>query len=183
MSDNNNANHRVDGRTIMAFVESVQHVFGMMLQCDVRTDQPRIERSDTRGHDVSAIIAFSGDMTGSIVLSFPVDTASRVATLLTGAEQTPDSPDFADALGEMANMVAGNAKSRFTDARVDIACPSVIIGPNHQVFSGRDLPRIDLPCDCDCGPFVIMVSLRPTKQPRTETSRTNGRGNALGVQS
>ncbi len=154
----------MDGKQIIAFVESVQHVFGMMLQCEVQTNEPTLETEPSASHDVSAVIGFSGDMTGAIVIGFPAASAERIASLMVGSDMTLDNPDLSDALGELANMVAGNAKSRFAGMRVSIACPSVVIGAGHQVFSKRDTPRIKLPCDCECGPFDITVSLKANAQ-------------------
>ncbi|MFA7236218.1 MAG: hypothetical protein WC058_05070 [Phycisphaeraceae bacterium] len=40
--------------------------------------------------------------------------------LINGQRITLDHPDFGDAMGELANMVAGNAKAEFTDQHLSI---------------------------------------------------------------
>ena len=97
---------------VTPFVMSVQNVFETMLQLSVNIGTPEMKRSCEPCHDVSGIIAMSGDMEGSIVLSFPTATAERVVALFVGEELAATHEDFADAVGELVNMVSGGAKAR-----------------------------------------------------------------------
>ncbi|MEN0020997.1 MAG: chemotaxis protein CheX [Planctomycetota bacterium] len=106
------------------------------------------------------MISFTGEYQGSLVLTFPTEVAERVVALFIGAEVTADDDDFADAVGELANMVSGNAKAGFEGKTVSISCPSVIIGTGHAVRQPSDMPIVIIPCDCECGSFAIEVSLR-----------------------
>ena len=144
---------------VTPFVMSVQNVFETMLQLPVQLGTPEMKRSCEPCHDVSGIIAMSGDMEGSIVLSFPTATAERVVALFVGEELTSTHEDFADAVGELVNMVSGGAKARFEGKQVSISCPSVVIGPGHQVHSRKDVVTVMIPCSSDVGDFAVEVSL------------------------
>jgi chemotaxis protein CheX len=150
----------VDQSYIIPFVKSVQNVFETMLQLPVQIGQPELKQPGDSGHDVSAIIGMSGDVDGSVVLSFPTATAERVVAIFTGTEIEAGHEDFADAVGELVNMVSGGAKAQFSGKEVSISCPSVVIGNSHQVFGRKDVVAICIPCESDCGEFNVEVSIR-----------------------
>ncbi|MEO0482230.1 MAG: chemotaxis protein CheX [Planctomycetota bacterium] len=156
----------MDPTHITPFVASVQNVFSTMLQLPVTVGDPAIKADPNQSHDVTAIIGMSGDVVGSVALAFSSDTARRVVALFCGMEIEPDSPDFADAVGELANMVCGGAKAGFPDtSRVSISVPSVIVGAGHTIARQSDMPCVLIPCETDCGDITIEVAIRPAPQP------------------
>jgi len=150
----------MDPSLITPFIKSVQNVFATMLQLPVEVEEPHVKAKPGTTHDVSAIIGMSGDCVGSVVLSFEIDSAVRIVSLFTGMEIDKDSPDFADAVGELANMISGGAKALFNGRRAEISTPSVVLGSGHVVASQKDVPEVVLPCVTDCGRFAIEVSIR-----------------------
>jgi chemotaxis protein CheX len=144
----------------MPFLHSVENVFKTMVRTQVEFGKPEILQKSTASHDVSGIIGFTGDALGSIVLSFPKDVAKALVGRFVGTELATEDPDFADAIGELVNMVAGGAKAKFDTARCDISCPSVVIGAEHVVFQRKNQPLIAIPVRTDVGDFVVEVSLR-----------------------
>lgn len=150
----------MDSSYITPFISSVQKVFETMLQLPVEVGEPSIKKADEPAFDVSGIIGMSGDVEGAVVLSFPTATAERIVSLFTGMEMSHTHEDFADAIGELVNMVTGGAKAQFGGRNVTISCPSVVIGANHKVFGRKDVLCIDLPCSCDVGEFALEVTVR-----------------------
>lgn len=150
----------MDASYITPFIASIQHVFSTMLQLPVSVGEPRVKTGTAATYDVSGIIGMSGDVTGSIVLSFPKGTAERLVSLFCGSELTSSSPDFADAVGELVNMVSGNAKANFQGKKVSISCPSVVVGPDHTVSTQSETPCVVIPCTTDCGELAIEIAIR-----------------------
>ncbi len=151
----------MDPAFITPFITSIQNVFSTMLQLPVTIGEPTIKESPATTFDVSGIIGMSGEVSGSIALSFPKATAERIVSLFTGSTMTADNPDFADAIGELTNMISGNAKGMFTGKKkVSISCPSVIIGQNHVVARPKDLPCIVIPCKTDCGDLTMEIAIQ-----------------------
>ncbi len=168
----------MQARDIAPFVRSVNHIFTTMLQVHVETGEPAIKEPYSPCYDVSGIIGLSEEVTGAVVLSFPSDTATRVVELFTGMKLAVDDPDFADAIGELVNMVTGGAKAEFTDRRVSISCPSMVVGAGHRVFQQKSRPIVEIPCDCECGPFSVLVSMKPVEAgdqpaPAVEAASSN----------
>lgn len=150
----------MDQSYIIPFIKSVQDVFETMLQLPIQIGEPELKHPGDHGHDVSAIIGMSGDVDGTVVLSFPTATAERVVAIFTGSEIDSKHEDFADAVGELVNMVSGGAKAQFSGKQVTISCPSVVIGESHQVYGRKDVVAISIPCESDCGEFTIEISIR-----------------------
>ncbi|MCC7142945.1 MAG: chemotaxis protein CheX [Candidatus Eisenbacteria bacterium] len=150
----------MDPAFVEAFKFAISNFFSTMLSTEVEIADPSVSSSFESVFDVSGIIGLSGDVQGSVVVSFPTSTAEAVVTKFAGMPMSQDDDDFTDAIGEVTNMIAGGAKSNFPDTSVSISCPSVVVGHGHKVFRRHDLPVIEFACTCDCGAFAVQVTLK-----------------------
>ncbi len=158
----------MDVRYINPFIDSIKQLFETMLGTDVILSKPRLSQEDVRA-DASAVIGFSGDATGSVVLCFPMATAVRATSTFAGVEMTSEHEDFADALGELANMIAGQAKAKLAGLNISISLPSVIIGKQHAVLRSRQRPTVAIPCDSPLGRFKVEVTMVVKKKQEAGT--------------
>lgn len=149
---------------VNAFVASIANVFKTMVNLDVSVGKPTLKNAQLVSAEVSGVIGLSGDVQGSVVLSFQGDTASKVASAFAGTEMSTDHPDFCDAIGELANMVAGNAKKDFVGYNASISLPSVIVGPGHTVSQSKASPYLVIPCATRLGSFNVEIALLTKKQ-------------------
>ncbi len=149
----------MDVRYINPFIEAVRSVFSTMIQIDVSLGTPHVSETLPR-YDISGIIGMSGDVVGSVVLSFPAPVAKVVIGKFAGSDMPITSPDFADALGEIVNMISGAAKAKFVDRNVSISTPSVVVGAGHTVARPARTVCISLPCKVYCGEFSIDIAIR-----------------------
>jgi len=150
----------MDVKYVNPFMSAIKNVFKTMLQMDVQFGKPHIKTDETHSHDASGIIGLSGDVVGAVIVSFPKVAATRIASAFAGTELEVTHDDFADAIGELANMISGNAKKDFDDVRVFISTPSVVIGTGHQVRNTRVTPRLVIPCMTPAGSFVVEVGMQ-----------------------
>lgn len=166
----------MDVRFINPFVLSVCNTFETMCATTVNVGKPQIKEGNSPCTDVSGVIGFSGDAAGSVVMHFTFETASKIATAFAGIEIGPDHPDFADAIGELTNMVAGGAKSKFEGLDISISLPNVIVGKNHNVSASRNSPRIIIPCATSLGSFKLEIGMEiaESQSVATETPSTVG---------
>jgi len=161
----------MDVRLINPFVSAVSAVFRTMVHTSVRVGKPFVKTEPGTHADVSGVIGFSGDASGCVVLSFPVEVACKAASAFAGVPMDQNHPDFADAIGELANMVAGNSKKDFSGFHISISLPSVIIGKGHVVSQSKAAPRLVIPCETDFGPMWVEVGMvvekkaQPTPAP------------------
>lgn len=155
----------MDPRFISPFIHSVQNVFSTMLQLPVSVGEPRLKEGARGSHDVSGIIGMSGDVVGCVVLSLSSETAQRIVSLFTGEQTSPESDDFADAIGELVNMISGGAKANFPGGAVSISAPSVVMGAGHTIARQREVPCVIIPCATDCGDLVIEIAIQAHSSP------------------
>jgi chemotaxis protein CheX len=148
---------------VIPFMNSVRQVLGTMARIEAKVGKPYLKTDPHPSHDVSGIIGFSGGLTGSVVISFPRQTAVRIVEAFAGAAMEPGSAEFADAIGELANMIAGSAKKDLNSV-ASISVPSVIVGSGHTVSGLSNVPTIVLPCSTPVGDLTVEVSIK--RQPK-----------------
>lgn len=165
----------MDAETIKHFVKSVKSVFETMVHTKMTVGKPHLKTNDDCA-DVSGIIGFSGDAAGCVVICFDNETAEKAASSFAGVTITRDHEDFADAIGELANMVAGAAKRDFKDMEVKISLPSVIMGEKFHVANSRNVPRIIIPCTCHLGQVNVEIAMERTSSATTAAAQTSSAG-------
>jgi len=138
----------------------VQNVFETMLRTPVQAVGGPEAPATRSPYDVSGIIGISGALEGSLTLSFPMQTAERVVSELAQEPMDQTHDDFADALGELVNMVCGGAKARFGIEALNISCPTVVIGSDHNVCAGKDMDRAVLSFESDLGEFAAELAIK-----------------------
>lgn len=148
-------------RLVTPFVASARSVFTTMAGTATTTGQIYLKTGAEQPHDVSGIISFSGGVTGSVVIGMSAAVAVKLVAAFSGVEQSLESPDFADAVGELANMIAGSAKKSM-GVLANISIPTVIIGGNHKTARLTGVPCIVIPCITKLGSFEVEVNIKPT---------------------
>jgi chemotaxis protein CheX len=94
-----------------------------------------------------------------VVINLSEAIALQLASCLLDEEMEELDEDCTDAIGEMANMVAGNAKNNFPNPDTSISVPSVILGA-HKISYPSGIPIISIPCSTDRGEFIVDIALR-----------------------
>jgi len=149
----------MDVRYINPFLTAVQNIFETMINVTYTLGKPTLKKDDISSYEISGIIGITGEVTGCVVVSFPESVALQLASALLDDELAQMNDDCKDAIGEIANMVAGDAKKHFPAGNTSISVPSVIIG-KHRVSYPRGVPIISIPCETDTGGFAIEVALK-----------------------
>lgn len=118
------------------------------------------EQDPTPGREtLSAVIGLAGAMSGSLVLRSGRPAAMRIAERMTGAAPAEVDAMVRDAVGEVANMVAGAWKG--FDPVLASGCllstPTVVAGTSYELFSQRASIRIERSYRFDNQPFSITI--------------------------
>ena len=147
---------------IAAFVNSTTNVLSTMVGMESSIQKPSLKNDPQPSYDVSGIVGFTGEVAGSVVISFHGKTAIEIVKAFTMEEYDVHNEDFIDAVGELCNMIAGNAKKDF-GLQANISIPNVVVGPNHTISRMRDVPCIVIPCSCPVGEFAVEVNIKQLK--------------------
>jgi chemotaxis protein CheX len=149
----------MDPKYIQPFVVAVQNVFNTMIDVPLSLQKPYLKKDKEVPHEISGIIGLSGNVIGCVVVSMSHEIAFRLVSALLGEEVTELDEDCTDAIGEIANMIAGNAKTDFPGEGNAISVPSVVVG-KHKVSYPSGLPIVVIPCKTDAGELMIEIALK-----------------------
>jgi chemotaxis protein CheX len=145
---------------INPFIISTIDTFKLMIKIDVKPDKPLLKQGNEPLYDISGIIGLSGNAQGAISLSFPKIVALKTISAMIGSEIKIIGPEITDGIGELVNIIAGNAKQHLTEYHLNISLPNVIVGKDHYVSSPSGIPTIIVPFKCEFGDFAMEVSLK-----------------------
>jgi len=149
----------VDVSYINAFVEAVGHVFETMLGVHPKRNALKVGATAPDGLRLTSLIGITGKVHGCVALSFPPDTAFRLAGKMLGAELTSANAEVIDAISELVNIVAGSAKAKFnTDPPLQLGLPTVVEGTSYRVKYPSKSVWLQVPFSSDAGDFVMEVT-------------------------
>ena len=142
------------------FISATVNMFKTMMALEVKPGVPRVKTEPFPTYDISGIIGLSGEAQGTIALSFPKIMALKLVSHMLGAEIKVVGDELADGVGELTNIVAGNAKVGLTEYKLSISLPNVVIGKDHMLRSPSGFPSIIVPFTSAMGSFAMEVSLK-----------------------
>jgi chemotaxis protein CheX len=150
----------MDVSFINPFITATIECFETMLKIKTEPKAPMLKKEPYPMYDISGVIGLSGEAQGSISLSFPNEVAIKYVTKMLGMPVDEKSPDLIDAIGEFANIIAGNAKKDLSKYNLSISLPNVIIGKAHVLVGQSGAPTILVPFSSILGVFAMEVSLK-----------------------
>jgi chemotaxis protein CheX len=146
---------------INPFLIATHDVFQQMLGWELTRGQPFLPEGFATQYEVTGVIGLTGATTGTVALSMPRELALAVAESLLGERPSDLTPQVADAVGELTNMIAGAAKARLEALQLSLGLPTVITGQSTAIaFPSRAVP-IAIPFQSPRGPLVVEVGMLP----------------------
>ncbi len=144
---------------INPFIRSLNNTFRTMLSCELTRGTLSLVADRAPIHEVSGTIGLSGRAVGTVVLSLSRGVALRAASHMLLCEATEINDDVTDAVGELANMVAGAAKAELEDLQLSISLPNVITGRDYEIRFPSNVTPICIPFDTGWGPLSLQVGI------------------------
>ncbi len=145
---------------INPFIHATAQTFATMVKCEIKPGKMHLKKAEKTHHDVSGIIGLSGGARGSVALGFPRITALKIVSAFIGDKILQLDKDALDAVGELANIVAGSAKQDLTQYKINISLPTVVTGDNHSLNPPSDTPELIVPFETTYGNFDLLVCFR-----------------------
>jgi len=150
---------------INPFITSLNNAFLTMLGCEVHRGAISLKDDSSPKYEISGIVGLSGKAVGTVVMSLSEAVALKAASTMLMSETTEINADVIDAVGELANMVAGGAKAELEEYQLHLSLPSVITGRDHEVRFPSDVTPICVPFDTQWGPLAVEVGFAPVREP------------------
>lgn len=151
----------MDASLINPFINATINVLETMAFIKCKAEKPYLKKDDVAKGDVTGVIGITGESNGTIAVTFEEETILKIVSNMFGEEMKQLNSEVADAVGELTNMISGQARRELEEnGKVfEAAIPSVVSGKNHQITHYTDGPKIAIPFTTDGGRFTIEVCL------------------------
>jgi len=142
-------------------MRDVKEIFGTMVGLEDLLHLPiQIDPVTNFTDCVSSLVGLAGTYNGLVSLHMPSTLAMRATSSMLGMEVTEVDEDVNDAMGEIANMIAGSFKQHLSKSGLDIhiSTPSVIHGKEYVISLGSNPQQIAVRFATDDDWFMVAVA-------------------------
>ena len=149
----------MDVKLINPFIDATICVLETMAFIKVTPGKPYVKRDNLAVGDVTGILGLTGIANGTIAVTFEERCILTIVSNMFGESMETLNDDIADAVGELTNMISGQARGGLEQMGkvFKAAIPSVVTGKNHSIRHYSDGPKIAIPFNTDAGDFTIEV--------------------------
>ncbi|MDR0466586.1 MAG: chemotaxis protein CheX [Deltaproteobacteria bacterium] len=144
-----------------AFVAATANILSTMANINPTAGNVFVKKDRDALGDFSAIIGVTGKYRGSICVTFSREGAILVAKGMLGDDLGDIEQDIADTVGEIANMVSGQARATIAQKGVTLhgSTPTIVVGENHRVTHLSKSPVMCIPFTMPKGSFTVEFCL------------------------
>ena len=138
-------------------VSATTDVFNTMILLEATSGEPLSEKTTVFGNSVSALLGLSGDLKGMLCIHCPEQGARAITANLLGIDVDELNEDVNDAMGELANMVAGGLKVQLTAAgkALELSIPTAIAGASYSVNGLASAESVTVPFTVEDWQFLV----------------------------
>ncbi len=147
----------IDIDYINPVVSGLDKTFNTMLQRPIERLGLGLMENNLALHPVSGIIGISGRGVGTVVLSMSESVAIKAASTMLMAELNEVDDDVMDAVGEITNMVCGDAKAKLEQFHLSMSLPNVLCGTNCRLHFPQNAHPISIPFKCEWGQLALQI--------------------------
>ena len=163
---------KIKAEYVNPFVEAGINVIKQVSDIAVRRGHLSFKLTAAPSYDVSIIIGIYGFLSGQVVYSMGRKLAERLVEKMLGDMSIGQIKAlFSDTLGELANMITGNAMAilnRREDLALKVTTPAIITGSDMNVsFVAK--PTIVLGLYSQNGPIEINIALETSTKIEDST--------------
>lgn len=152
---------------INPFLDSVTNTFETMLSAEATRGDLTLGDSKKRRFPISGLIGMSGNACGVVVINVSQQVALKIASTMLMEEQTEVNGDVLDAVGEIANIIAGQAKLELEQYNLSVTLPNVITGTDYEVRFPTKNPPVVVPFETTLGPICLEVGFTVVEEMAT----------------
>ncbi len=126
----------VNAEFVNPFLKAASIVFKSVIGVELRRGKLIVKNHPEPSHEVAIIIGITGGIQGMVVYSLPLSMVYKISEILVpGLSKEQIDAEYKDIMGELANMITGNAMNLFMDLdeEVEVTTPTVINGQDFTV--------------------------------------------------
>lgn len=142
-------------------IHDVREIFSSMVGLEDLLHLPiQIDPVTNFSDCISSLVGLAGTYNGLVSLHMPSTLAFTATSSMLGMEVTKVVDDVNDAMGEIANMIAGSFKQHLSRSGRDIhlSTPSVVYGKEYMISLGSNPEQIAVRFATDDDWFMVAVA-------------------------
>lgn len=138
--------------------KAISEVFKAML--DIEVSRGEVDAAGGGRQEVDIRIDLKGDVSGSILFQFPQETTLQIVQIMSGMEMKKLDDFVTSAMGEMSNIISGNAASYLSklNYHCDITPPQIAVA---DAAASPHFPceTLSIPLHTAVGDMKVHISL------------------------
>ena len=140
-----------------SLINATLEVFAAMIFIDIVPEAHSGNEAVAIESNLSSLIGLAGDLRGVLAIQCPAEVAMGITGAMLGMEVTELGEDAKDAIGEIANMVAGGLKETLVASgkKIELALPTTIIGTSIRTNGFAGASRVMIPFSSPIGRFGV----------------------------
>jgi chemotaxis protein CheX len=149
----------MDAKLLNPFVDATLYVLETMAFTKARAGEPYEKNNQSAQGDVSGVLGLMGHQSGTISVSFSEQCILRIVSNMLGEECHEMDGEITDAVGEITNMIAGQARAKLDEIGISLtaAIPTVVLGKRHAISHVTNHCIMAVPFSTANGDFTIEV--------------------------
>ena len=143
------------------FISAVTTVLSTMAGVTPSVGKPYVKKDAKASGDISAVLGITGAHKGTVSLTFSRSCAVFLVKSMLGDDIQDIIQDTSDAVGEITNMVSGQARAGLAEMGIPLqgSTPSIILGDGHTLRHMSSSPVIAIPFTTKAGNFTLEFCL------------------------
>ena len=153
----------MDVKFINPFLNGTINVLKTMAFVEVQPGKPFLKKDHLALGDVTGIIGLTGTATGSLSVTFNFALIQMIMSNMLGEDVSEVTNDVRDAVGELTNMISGDARRMLQQEGLTLnaAIPTIVAGKDHTIKHVVSGPIIVIPFTAEGGGNAIVeVSMK-----------------------
>ncbi|MBN2644278.1 MAG: chemotaxis protein CheX [Desulfuromonadaceae bacterium] len=142
--------------------KATTEIFETMIMVDITPGDPLTDHIKSFKCSVSGVIGMAGDCKAMLSIHAPENVAMSITSSFLGMDVDEVNDDVTDAIGELANMLAGNIKMVLgaSGKNVTLSIPSCIHGEEYSLDTVSDADWVIVPFTIDAGQFLVEFQVK-----------------------
>lgn len=154
------AGKKMDVNIVNPFVEAVLNTLETSASTRAERGAPFVKKNTVATGPISGVLKMSGDHNATIAITFSKSGILAIVSKLFGETMSELNDDIKDAVGEISNMVSGQAANTLAQGggRYKVSLDAVILEENHRIPHIGRLRPVALPFKTEDGEFTLEIS-------------------------
>lgn len=142
-------------------IDATKEIFTSMVMMEVTAGEPGIDSPNPLRSSITGAVGMAGSQKGMLAIHIPNTVAMAITSNFLGMEINEINADVQDAVGELANMLAGSIKLVLSESASDIklSLPTTIFGEEYTYQSGDDVDLVIIPFTVTEGRFLVELRM------------------------